>query len=501
MGISLDGLDDPQGFIDRMMRQDFVTFVARAFPYITGGGPLLANWHLDAIAYELERVREKRSLRLLVTLPPRNLKSIMISVAWVAWMLGRDPTLNFVCVSYSNELSGKLARDCRTIMQSPWYKRLFPKTLLSEKRSAAYDFETTAGGGRLATSISGTLTGRGGDIIIIDDPIKPDEADSETTRKSVNDWYTSTLSSRLNDKGTGAIILVMQRLHENDLAGTLLETGGWNHLTLPAIATEDAPIPLTRGRMHLRRVGDVLHAAREPLAVLDELKRSMGSVRFEAQYQQNPIPAVGNMILREWLKTYETPLVADAKGQIVQSWDTASKDGIHSDWSVCITARVRRSSIHVLDVFRQKLAFPALLRAVHARAELYRPKVLLIEDAASGMQLIQTLTQGRPRSVPMPIARKPEHDKQTRVASISAQIEAGMLHLPNQAHWLATFVHELLGFPNGRHDDQVDALAQLMIWAAARPVRRITIAPPWIYQNGERISGGWDSIRSFTVDD
>lgn len=179
--------DDPQALIRALQRRDFGSFLIRAVPWINGGADLQFNWHLDAIAYQLERVAAGDCRRLLVTMPPRSLKSITASVAWVAWMLGRDPTLNFVCVSYSGELAAKLARDCRSIISSAWYRELFPGSVISDKRSATHDFEMTAGGGRLATSITGTLTGRGGDLIIIDDPIKPDEAMSETTRNAVND--------------------------------------------------------------------------------------------------------------------------------------------------------------------------------------------------------------------------------------------------------------------------------------------------------------------------
>jgi len=184
----IEQADDPQAVFDEALRRDFALFMRKAFPAIGSGADLLWNWHLDAIAFELNRVNDGDIRRLLVTLPPRNLKSIVISVMWPAWMLGRNPKLNFVCVSYSGELGGKLARQCRTIMEQAWYKRIFPGTIIAPKRSATHDFETSSGGGRLTTSISGTLTGRGGDIIVIDDPIKPDEAQSETTRGNVNDW-------------------------------------------------------------------------------------------------------------------------------------------------------------------------------------------------------------------------------------------------------------------------------------------------------------------------
>lgn len=476
-------VDNPSALLDALARQDFTTFVERVFPLINGGESLAYNWHLDAIAHALEEMRTGNVRRLAVNMPPRNLKSILISVAWVAWRLGHDPRLNFVNVSYSVELATKHARDCRSIMQSSLYKRLFPGTRISEKRSALHDFETTDGGGRLATSITGTLTGRGGDIIIIDDPIKPDEADSETTRKSVNEWFSSTLSSRLDDKGTGSIVVVMQRLHEDDLCGMLLGRGGWSSLSLPVIATEEGIIPMTRGRVFKRKIGDVLHPERESRKILEELKRSMGSARFEAQYQQSPIPAVGNMIQTAWLKYYD-PEHPPVGGQIVQSWDTASKDGVHNDYSVCVTALVRHSQVYILNVWRDRVNFPDLLKAVTAVAERFRPNVLLIENAASGTQLFQVLRDRHFPFVPVPLARRPELDKVTRLAAVSAQIEAGKLFLPEHASWLEAFRHELLGFPNAKHDDEVDALAQLLAWVPIHSQADLIAGLPKFFVDG-----------------
>jgi predicted phage terminase large subunit-like protein len=457
-------MDDPHAILLALLRRDFRAFLRKAFPAIRGGAQLAWNWHLDAIAHQLDLVARGDTRQLLVTMPPRNLKSITISVAWVAWMLGRDPRLNFVCVSYSNELSAKLARDCLALMQSGWYGELFPGTII--KRTATADFETTLGGGRLATSVTGTLTGRGGDIIIIDDPIKPDEAHSETSRNNVNHWFQSTLASRLDDKGAGAVVVVMQRLHQNDLAGMLQEGGGWSQLSLPAIALEDERIPLCGGKFHNRRVNDVLHPEREPIHVLERLRQIMGSITFDAQYQQQPVPAGGNLIRAEWLKFYDSLFdVAAQPGHIIQSWDTASKDGVQNDWSVCITAKVHRGTVWIIDVYRAKLTFPELKDQAVLLARKYRAATILIEDAASGTQLIQTLRAERPTGVVLPIARKPEGDKQSRMAGVSGQIASGQLQLPVNAPWLASFESELLGFPNARHDDQADALTQLMAWA------------------------------------
>jgi len=463
--------DNPRLFLQTMMRRDFPTFLRKAFSTIRGGDQLAWNWHLGAMAHVLDQVASGASRRSLINLPPRNLKSLMISVAWVAWMLGHDPRRNFVCVSYSNELSTKFGRECLAIMQSGWYRALFPGTIISAKRSAAHDFETTQGGGRLATSITGTLTGRGGDTIIIDDPIKPDEANSEVLREAVNEWYKSTLSSRLNDKASGAILVVMQRLHEHDLPGMLLEAGGWDRLNLPAIAPDDEIIPLAYGKCHYRRRGDVLHPAREPLHVLQELRASMGSAAFVAQYLQDPLPALGNTVQAAWLKYYAEDFDPYASpGFIVQSWDTATKDGAHNDFSVCVTAIVTRREIRVLDVYRARLQFPELKRHCIRLAREWHPTTLLIEDHASGSQLLQTLRSETPSGVPAPLGRTADTDKESRMLGAAAQIEAGRLLLPQDAGWLTEFKAELLGFPNARYDDQCDALSQLMNWVQRREI-------------------------------
>lgn len=469
--------------LDEFARRDFAMFVRQVFPLVHGGGALDWNWHLDTMAHCLNEVDQGRNLRLLVNLPPRNLKSFMISVAWVAWMLGRNPRRSFVCVSYSNELSAKLARDAMTVMQSGLYQRLFPDTIISTKRSANYDFNTTRGGGRLATSITGTLTGRGGDFIIIDDPIKPSDAYSETVRESVNDWFRSTLSSRLNDKRKGAIICVMQRLHQYDLAGLMLDDGGWNHLSLPAIATEDGSYRLTRNRIHHRREGDVLHPSREPRHTLNDIKRDQGSHTFAAQYQQQPVPAKGNIILKEWLVHMEGEFPSN--GEIVQSWDTGVKDGEKNDYSACVTARLVGRHIYILDVFRKRIAFPDLLKKVTAHALDYRAKTLLVEDAASGVQLVTMMRDEKTPNVPLPIARKVEQDKTARVHGMSPMIEQGRMVLPSAAPWLADFEAELTGFPSVRHDDRVDALSQLLNWVALnRSFNPVPMAGPVLVEEG-----------------
>jgi len=255
--------------LQAILRTDLPSFIRKVFATVSPGEAYCHNWHVEAIACQLMPVQQGQTLRLLINQPPRSLKSICISVAYVAWTLGQDPTRRFIVASYSGDFAAELHRQFRQVVKSAWYAELFPGT--QWEKETAQEFVTTRGGGRYATSVGGTLTGRGGDTIIVDDPLNANEAQSEVARKKVIDWYGGTLVSRLNDKRTGAIIAVMQRLHEDDLAGHLLRQGGWAHLDMPAIALEDEAVDLGHGKIHLRRVGDVLHPERESLGRGDHL--------------------------------------------------------------------------------------------------------------------------------------------------------------------------------------------------------------------------------------
>lgn len=283
----------------------------------------------------------------------------------------------------------------------------------------------------------------------------------------------------------------------------LIENGGWEQLSLPAIATDDAAIPLCGGREHNRWIGEVLHPERESLEVLDRQRAMMGSMDFDAQYQQQPVPADGHLIKAEWLLSYEAGFdYTRHSGQVIQSWDTASKEGAHNDWSVGITALECRGRVWILDVFRAKLAFPDLKRKVIELARQYRAQTLLIEDAASGTQLLQTLWADQPSGVPSPIRRRPEADKYSRMAGVSGQIAGGQLLLPPDAPWLTSFKSELLGFPFARFDDQADALTQLMNWVLRfQEVSSLeTSVAPIIWSEEDGWSDGYDPDTYYDPD-
>lgn len=454
--------------LEATLRTDLAAFVHKVFQTLCPHDDYHDNWHIDAIAYELVRCLKGDNTRLLINQPPRTLKSVCVSVAFVAWALGNDPTLKFVCVSYSKELAEDLADKCRRVITSTWYRALFPAMRIA--KNTASEVTTTRGGGRFATSIGGTLTGQGGSIVIIDDPMKAEDAASRSARLAVIDWYKKTLVTRLDDKRSGSIIVVMQRLHEEDLAGKLLEAGGWHHLNLPAIAIEDQTIQIGPGPagIHHRKEGDVLHPAREPMSVLDQLRRELGSHAFSAQYQQQPIPADGDMIKRDWFKWYDDQPEVTPQSQIVQSWDIAASRSERSDWSVCTTWMILNKDYYLLDVWRDRLEFPDLRRKVIDLQRAHAADSVLIEKAGLGLNLVQELRAESPDGFPKPIGIKPEGNKITRMQAATPRIEAGHVILPRDAPWLDTFLHELLAFPNGKHDDQVDSVSQFLHWARKR---------------------------------
>src|SRR5712672_4474929 len=318
-----------------ILRLDLGYFAQHCFCELNPQAAFLPNWHIEVIAAKLAAVREGKIRRLIINLPPRHLKSLLASIAFPAWCLGHDPTAQILCVSYAQDLADKLARDCRGIMMSPWYRRIFP-TRLAPHRQAVQEFITTRQGYRLATSTGGVLTGRGADIILIDDPLKPEEALSEAQRRAANDWYDHTLYSRQNDKRRSAIVMIMQRLQEDDPVGHVLAQEPWEVLSFPAIAEADemhAIETIWGPQCFRRRQGEALHVGREPLEILDGIQRTIGEYNFAGQYQQSPAPLGGGMVKPVRFQCYREDELPKRFDRIVQSWDTAAE---LSDFSVCI---------------------------------------------------------------------------------------------------------------------------------------------------------------------
>lgn len=447
-----------------ILRSDLMNFTERSFYELNPQTDFIPGQYVELLVSTLEKCRKGAIRRLIINMPPRTLKSLATSVAFPAWILGHDPAMEIICASYGQDLADKHALDCRKLMTSAFYRDLFPGTALSRDKQSVNDFTTTAHGFRLSTSVGGALTGRGADIIILDDVMKPEDALSEARRKSGNEWYRTTLLSRLNNKKDGVIIIVMQRLHEDDLVGNVLESGeDWKVLSLPAIAKKDEvyPIESPLGNYTYRRnAGETLHPERDSVETYQKIREEVGNYVFQSQYQQNPTAPEEGMINREWIKSYEqTPPLNNM--MIIQSWDTASNCGELNDYSVCTTWGLYNMDFYLLDVYRKRLTYPQLKRAV---AEQYRKFSLfkvVIEEKSSGISLIQELQSEGVYDV-VPYKPEPGSDKVMRLGKQSIKFESGRVYLSKQAPWLDDYVREVTGFPGSKYDDQVDSTSQAL---------------------------------------
>jgi predicted phage terminase large subunit-like protein len=449
-----------QQALDYILRTNFECFLQMCFLYLNPGATYLPNWHIKAIAYQLDRIRRGEITRLIINMPPRYLKSLTVTVAFTAFLLGHEPWRKIFAISYGDDLSAKHASDFRSLVHAPWFKRAFRK--LQILRSVDGELVTTKRGFRKSTSVSGPLTGLGGDLFIIDDPQKPVDAQSELRRNSLNQWVSNTLMSRLDNKQTGAIIVVMQRVHMDDLSGFLSNSpDDWEILSLPAIAEAEENIPIGNGEIYHRQIGEALHPELESLDTIRQLQHIMGPDVFAAQYQQSPVPAGGAMIKRVWLRYYDQLPERTYEAKVIQSWDTAAKDGAQNDWSVCTTWLVIDEHFYLLDLTRGRYEYPQLRDTAVALAGHFKPDEILIEEASTGIALAQDLKKTLDYYInPIPVHR----DKIGRLYVQQAKFAAGRVHFPAGASFLPELEAELLAFPQARTDDQVDSISQALAY-------------------------------------
>jgi predicted phage terminase large subunit-like protein len=453
----------PPEYVDAMFREDFMTFLNYVMAELEPGTDYVENWHLEVMANALEDVRRGETLRLVINLPPRNLKTIMVSIAYAAFVLGHDPTRRIMCVTYSKEVAKAHAVLFQRIVRLAGFRRAFPECRFPVNNSQL-DFRTTKGGYRLATSIDGSVMSRGADTIILDDPNKGQEIFSRTARNGVIRAWDNVISTRLNHPKESAIICVMQRLHEEDLTGHLLEQEEYRQILIPAIATEDEVWDLGNGRFHRRARGAPIQPDRMDHAEIERQRRIMGDLAFSAQYQQQPVPDDGVVIRRPWLRYYEEE-PQEFESTIV-SRDTASTLAETSDWSVGTVWGLAGGEIYLRDVIREKLESPELTHLIEDTHCQYQADLTLVEDGDLGRAIVQSLLANSRLCRPQLV--KPKLAKIERMQARAVLFETGKVLLPREARWLAAYQEELLGFPNARHDDQVDSTSQALAWFQRR---------------------------------
>jgi predicted phage terminase large subunit-like protein len=434
-----------------LCRRSLKRFTEKIWDEIEPNTPFIDGWHIDAICQHLEAVTRGEIRNLVINIPPRHAKSILISVVWPAWVWTFNPSSRWIFSSYAASLSKRDSLKCRRIIGSNFYQKHFGEGfLLQEDQNEKMRFENNKMGFRLSTSVGGVGTGEGGDFVVCDDPHKTDEAESKVMREGVLNWWDEVMSTRGNNPKTFARVIVMQRVHEKDLSGHVLKKG-YEHLCLPAEYIKTNRVTSIGWKDPRTIEGQLLWPARFGKKELDDLKIGLGSHGAQGQLQQNPISSEGGLFKRTWWRTYkERPYLS----RIVQFWDCAQKVGISNDYSVCATWGESHNGYYLLDIWRQKAEAPQLEQAVQNQYAKFLPNAVVIEDKSSGSSLIQNLKQKT--TLPI-IAFDPKaRDKEVRASAITPTVEAGKCFIPEQSPWGEDFILEHERFPNAEHDDQVD---------------------------------------------
>lgn len=447
--------------------RDLSAFIEQAWGVIEPGTRYIDNWHIHLIGEYMQAVNLGQIRRLIINIPPRHMKSIEATVCYPAWTWTRSPEKRFIKVSYADTLSRKHNILTRDIITSPWYQSNWGGVFgLKDDVNRQNEFKNTAQGFMFSTSIGGTLTGEGGDVIIIDDPQDPAQANSITERETVISFFRNKLPTRLNDPETGAIVIIMQRLHERDLTGHILtERLGYEHLCLPAIAPGRTVITFpVSGKQIVREEGDILNPARFSRGVLDDLKRTMGSVQFAGQFQQSPVPDEGIIFKREWLnKTYrELP----AGAAIIQSWDLPFKNSEASAKCAGIVMARKGAELFFIDCVNDKMSFTDSVTAIKSlTAKHPKARAKVVEDKANGPAIINFLQKDVPGMIPF----NPKGSKEDRALSVAPYFEAGNVYFPENAPWANDLREDLRKFPNGQYKDTVDATVQAILYLMDKP--------------------------------
>lgn len=439
--------------------------------------PFVDNWHIGAICEHLEAVSEGELRRLVINVPPRHSKSLLVSVFWPVWQWIVRPETRYLYASYALSLAIRDAVRSRHLLHTRYFQdnwgRAF-KLLADQNTKSRY--ENDRGGARLSTSVGSMVTGEGGDIIVVDDPHNTREALSKTKRESVVIWWDHAMRSRLNNPSTGSIVGIMQRVHEEDWSAHVLKDNGFEHLYLPMEFEKNRACTTSIGfRDPRRREGELLNHQRFDRKWCKREKAIVGSYVWAGQYQQHPAPLGGGLVKLSWFRRYGTLPKGASVLRVSQFWDTAQKadELLNAPW-VCGTWLSTCDGYYLAEVFRDWLDYPAGRHMVYALAQKWNPNEIVIENKSTGQSLLQEL-EGLPA-----IPCEPEGDKVMRLACETAAIEAGLVYLPDvakvKAPWLFDFESEISAFPKSQFKDQADMLSMaLKFFRTNRNIGKIEI--------------------------
>lgn len=424
---------------------------------------LLWNWHHDLMSEYLMACHLGQIKRLIINIPPRTTKSLLCTITFPVWIWLQNPRKRFLFGSYAEILARKHSLLRRNLIESIWFQSFWSnKFKLSEDQNVKTNFTNNKTGHMISAGILGSVLGEGCDYLIIDDPHNPKKAESDAERTATLMAFDQSWSTRLNDKKNGNIIVVMQRLHEQDLTGHLLEkNAGYVHLKVPQICEQKTvySFPIS-GKIITRNAGQLMHPERDGQKEIDQIKLDLGSYGFAGQQQQEPSPAGGGLIKRKWWKFYKE-LPAKLEIQII-SMDPTAKDTSKSDYAVAQCWGKVGANKYFIDQIRDRMDFVTSVKALTAFCAKHpEAHTKIIEDKVNGPAIINTLKNKISGLIPF----NPKTSKEQRVAAVSPQIEAGNVYLPDPsiAPWINDFIEECSKFPFGAHDDQVDAAVQALL--------------------------------------
>jgi predicted phage terminase large subunit-like protein len=445
--------------IDKALNEKDLAFFIRYFWKYIDPAPYVDGWHIHAICEHLEAVTSGEITRLIITMPPRHMKSITVSVAWPAWAWTKQPEKQFLTSSYALSLATRDAVKSRRIIESPLYQQMWgDKFNLAYDQNAKTKYENNHMGHRLITSVGGSTTGEGGDYVLIDDPHNVISVESDIKREGAIDWWKGSMSTRLNNAITGSFVIVGQRTHHNDLIGHILKNeSGWEHLNLPAEYEPSKKCVTVLGWEDPRNEDkELLWPDKFPQKELDEMKERLGTYGAAAQLQQQPTPQTGGLIPIDKFKYIsEKPFTI----MTIQGWDTAFKEGTLNDYSVCQTWLLCEFGYVLWDLWHKRVAYPILKESAKSLYASSGASGVLIEDKASGQSLIQDLKN---TTIPIIAINPGDRDKVTRLIAVSPVIDAGKVYIREGQPWLADFLAECMEFPRGDHDDQVDVMTECL---------------------------------------
>lgn len=449
--------------------KDLRMFVKYAWPSVEPYA-FKNNWHLDAICEHLQAVTEGHIKKLIINIPPRMMKSLSCCVFWPAWEWGLvDPCQAWVYASHSMKLSNEHSVKCRDLIMSDWYQGHFGDEVnILDDQNTMSRFVNTNRGVRMCTSVGGSVTGFGGNRLIVDDPLDADKANSAIERDNANRWWSETMSSRLNDHKTGSRVVIMQRLHENDLTGYLLaKEQGYEHLCIPMRHEPSHPhktktsITFTDPRTY---DGEVLFPDMMDDTILGHYENDMGSYSVAGQLQQRPAPRDSGMFKREWFEIVDK--VPDKIRHKVRHWDLAASEkrtGNDPDWTVGLKLVLDDKGVfYIVDIVRFRESAQYVEESIKSSAEQDGKSTIIslpIDPGQAGVMqsqyLVKQLAGFYANKV---VSQRESGSKITRANPVEAQAEAGNIKLV-RAHWNDSFLNEVEVFPNGRYDDQVDSLS------------------------------------------